>query len=208
MSALSDFVYALALSPWALIVLALLLIIDGFFPLVPGETTVVALATLGASGHGPAPLTVLLVGIAATLVGDGIAFLIGRKLGLTRWKWGRRPKVVRALAWATGRIADRPGLILIIAKFLPYARVAITMTAGASGLAVRRYLLFSLLAASIYTLYHIGVATTFGTLFASNPLTGLLVSIGFGLAIAGISAGTRALLQRSRTKAKTTTTTP
>nr|WP_161580411.1 VTT domain-containing protein [Subtercola vilae] len=197
MSSLPDFIYSLALSPWALVVLALLLIIDGFFPLVPGETTVVALATLGATGHGPAPLTVLLVGTAATVVGDGIAFLIGRHLGMTRWKWTRRPKVAQVLSWAAGQIANRPGPILIVAKFIPSARVAVTMTAGASGLSVRRFLPLSLLAASIYTLYHVVVATTFGTMFASKPIIGLLASLGFGAAIAAIAAIARSLRQRS-----------
>lgn len=175
---------------------AALLIVDGFFPLVPGETTVVAVATLGASGHGPAPLAVLVVAIGATMIGDGIAFWIGRRVGPSRWAWMRRPKPARALLWAATHIEARPGLILVAAKFLPFARVAVTMTAGASALPVRRYLLMSFVAATLYSGYHVIVATTAGTLFAANPLLGLASSLGFGLVSAALIAGVRRLIRR------------
>lgn len=196
MNVVTEVIVALAQSPWAFAILAALLIIDGFFPLVPGETTVVVLATLGAAGHGPAPLAVLFVSIAATMIGDGIAFSLGRRMGTTRWAWMRRPRASRALEWAAAHLQKRPGVILAVAKFIPFARVAITMTAGASSLQVWRYLIFSLVSASLYTAYHVMVATTSGTLFSSSPLIAVGVSIGFGLVSAGIVAGVRRLRRR------------
>jgi len=196
MSSITELVYLVAQSPWALAILAALLIIDGFFPFVPGETTVVALATFGASGHGPAPVAVFVVATGATMVGDGIAFLIGRKIGTQRGKFSRRPKVARAIAWASARIEHRPGLILVVAKFLPFARVAVTMTAGASTLSVRRYVLCSLVAAAAYTGYHVVVATTAGALLAANPFLALGASLLFGLLVAGVIAGVRRLVSR------------
>ncbi|MCU1583766.1 MAG: DedA family protein [Microbacteriaceae bacterium] len=198
MNAVTHLVLTLVQSPWVFVVLAALLIVDGFFPLVPGETTVVALATLGASGHGPAPLAVLFVAIGATMVGDGIAFWIGRKVGPSRWAWMRRPKPARALLWAANHIEGRPGLILVVAKFLPFARVAVTMTAGASALPVRRYLLLSLVAASLYTVYHVTVATTAGTLLSAHPLIALASSVGFGLVSAALIAGLRRVMRRRK----------
>ncbi len=195
--AFSDFLIAVALSPWALVVLAALLIIDGFLPIVPGETTVVVLATLGASGHGPAPWTVLVVGVAATTLGDGIAFLVGRRIGIRRWRWMRRPKSMRVVGWAASHIERRPSAILITAKFIPYARVAVTMAAGASTLLVSRYLPRSLAAATLYTLYHVVIATTSGTLFRNDPFLALLLSVGFGLSVSGVSAGIRAIVRRA-----------
>jgi membrane-associated protein len=196
MNVVTEVIVALALSPWVFAVLAALLIIDGFFPLVPGETTVVVLATLGAAGHGPAPLAVLFVAIPATMIGDGIAFSLGRRMGTSRWAWMRRPRTARALEWAAAHLQKRPGVILVVAKFIPFARVAITMTAGASGLRVWRYLIFSLVSASLYTAYHVMVATTSGTLFSSNPLLAVGVSIGFGVLSAGVVAGVRRLRKR------------
>jgi membrane-associated protein len=192
----SEFLYSIAMSPWALVVLAVLLIMDGFLPIVPGETTVVALAALGASGHGPSPLSVFFVGSAATVLGDGIAFYFGRLLGARSGKWSHRPRISRPVNWAARHIEHRPARILIIAKFIPYARVAISMTTGASTLRVRRYVPLAAAAAAMYTLYHVVVATTFGTLFTHSPLVGLAVSIAFGLVVSALAAITRALRRR------------
>lgn len=200
MSTFTDLVLTIVQSPWALAVVCALLIIDGFFPLVPGETSVVALATLGASGHGPAPLVVLLVAIGGTMIGDGIAFWIGRRVGPSRWAWMRRPKPARALAWAAAHIEGRPGRILVAAKFLPVARVAVTMTAGASDLPVRRYVLMSFVAGSLYSIYHVTVATTAGALLSSNPLIALASSLGFGVVSAALIAGLRRLVQWRRAR--------
>jgi membrane-associated protein len=176
-SELSDFLTALAGSPWAYAVMAGILIIDGFFPFVPGETGVVTLAALGASGHGPVVWILLLVAIVATMIGDGIAFLVGRTVGIDRWSWMRRPRVARAFAWAAAGLVRRPTVFLMIAKFVPFARVAVTMTAGAGRLPVRRYLPISLAASTIYTAYHVVVAVVAGNAFASMPLLGAAVAI-------------------------------
>jgi membrane-associated protein len=174
---LTDFLTTLAGSPWAYLVLAGLLIVDGFFPFVPGETGVVTLAALGAAGHGPQVWLVFVVAVVATMIGDAIAFLIGRKVGIERWAWMRRPRVARAFAWAAAGLVRRPTVFLMIAKFVPYARVAVTMTAGAGRLPVRRYLPISLAASAFYTGYHVTVAVIAGTAFAATPLLGAAVAI-------------------------------
>ncbi len=174
---LSQLLYGIAESPWALVTLALLLIVDGFFPFVPGETYVVTLATLGVTGHGPAPWAVMVVATLATMVGDGIAFIIGRRIGTDRWAWMRRPRVASSFGWAARGLVKRPALFLIAAKFVPFVRVVVTMTAGAGGLAVRRYLPISLVASILYTGYHVLVALIAGSVFTATPL------IGAGLAI-------------------------
>ena len=169
--------FALAASPWALVVMAGVQVIDGIFPFVPGETAVVTLATLGATGHGPSPWAVLGVAVAATMVGDAIAFAIGRRLGTERWGWMRRPRSRRAFAWASQGLLRRPALFLMAAKFVPFVRVAVTMTAGAGGLPVRRYLPISFVASAVYTAYHVLIALLAGATFASNPLLGALAAI-------------------------------
>ncbi len=177
MTALTDFLTALASSPWAYLVMAGILVIDGFFPFVPGETGVVTLAALGAAGHGPQVWLVFVVAVVATMIGDAIAFLIGRRVGVDRWSWMRRPRVARAFAWAAAGLVRRPAVFLTIAKFVPYARVAVTMTAGAGCLPVRRYLPISFGASVVYTGYHVTVAVIAGTAFAGTPLLGAAVAI-------------------------------
>ncbi len=177
MAELTDFLSALAGSPWAYLVMAGILIVDGFFPFVPGETGVVTLAALGAAGHGPNVWVVLVVAIVATMVGDAIAFVLGRRVGIDRWPWMRRPRIARAFAWAAAGLLRRPTVFLMIAKFVPFARVAVTMTAGAGGLPIRRYLPISAAASALYTSYHVIVAVIAGTTLAGAPLLGAAVAI-------------------------------
>lgn len=174
---LSQLIYAIADSPWAYAALAAVLLVDGFFPFVPGETAVVTLATLGATGHGPQVWLVLVESIVATMVGDGIAFAIGRRMGIGRWGWMRRPRIAAAFDWARRGLHRRPALVLIAAKFVPFLRVAVTMTAGAGRLPVRRYLPASLVASVLYTGYHVGIALIAGSVFAAYPLLGTVAAI-------------------------------
>lgn len=176
-SDLTEVLTALAASPWAYLVMAGILVIDGFFPFVPGETGVVTLAALGASGHGPIVWVVVVVAVVATMIGDGIAFVIGRRVGIDRWSWMRRPRVARAFSWAAAGLRRRPTVFLMIAKFVPFARVAVTMTAGAGRLPVRRYLPISFAASLVYTAYHVVIAVVAGTAFAATPLIGAAAAI-------------------------------
>jgi membrane-associated protein len=59
----------------------------------------------------------------------------------------------------------------------------VTMTAGAGGLAVRRYLPRSFVASTIYTLYHVAVGAAAGFWFAVNPLVAALIAIAVVFAL-------------------------
>jgi membrane protein DedA with SNARE-associated domain len=179
----TDPILQLAHTPWAYLVMAGILIIDGFFPFVPGETAVVTLSTIAAANGGDRLWLVLAVAVAATMVGDAISFFVGRRIGLERWAWMRGPRMTAAFARASSGLQKQPGLYLIGAKFLPFVRVAVTMTAGASGLTVRRYLPRSLVASTIYTLYHVAVGAAAGFWFPINPILAALIAIAVVFAI-------------------------
>jgi membrane-associated protein len=172
-----DLLLSIAASPWAYVLLAALLIVDGFFPFVPGETAVVALATLSAAGSGPPVWIVLLVSIVASTLGDAIAYGNGRRLGTSRWAWMRRARVASIFGWAHRGLSRRPALFLVAAKFVPVARVAVTMTAGSAKLPLARYVPIALLASSVYTGYHVAVAVFAGSLLSGNPLIAVLAAI-------------------------------
>lgn len=67
-------------SPWAYAAIFAIVTIDAFFPLVPGETSVITGAILAANDH----LSVLLVfaaAMAGALAGDNISYLLGDRFG-------------------------------------------------------------------------------------------------------------------------------
>ena len=79
------FLDALSGSPWLYPAVFLLVVGDAFLVVLPSETVVVALGALaGATGS---PFLGLLIPVAAlgAVVGDGLCFLIGRRIGKDRW---------------------------------------------------------------------------------------------------------------------------
>ncbi|WP_344774337.1 DedA family protein [Gryllotalpicola kribbensis] len=173
-----------AASPWALALVALALVIDGFFPFVPGETLVVATAAAAAAGGG-SPWLVLAVAAPAALAGDLIAYHLGRRLGIERWVTPKRPRLARAFGSAQRRLELNPASILLTAKFLPFVRVAVSMTAGAGRMPMRRYFPLAVASVTLYTGFHVALGAVVGSAaFAllGNPLIALAVSIAVGFA--------------------------
>ena len=176
-----------AASPWALALLALALLIDGFFPFVPGETLVVATAAATVASGG-SPWLVLAAAVPAALAGDLIAYHLGRRLGIERWINPKRPRLARAFGYAQRRLDASPASILLTAKFVPFARVAVSMTAGAGRMPLRRYLPLAVASVTLYTGFHLALGALVGSAaFAllGNPLVALGVSVAVGL-LAGV----------------------
>ena len=68
---------ALVGSPWVFVALYAFATVDGFFPPIPSETVVIALASLWASGGTPPLFPVILLAAAGAFTGDQIAYTIG-----------------------------------------------------------------------------------------------------------------------------------
>ena len=126
---------------------AVLLVVagDGIFPVLPGETAIVAAAVLAANGDLNLPL-VILAGAAGAVLGDSCAYWIGRAGGgpikrtVTRFAGAERLRGGRADgAAARGRPWSSSG------RFLPGIRIAINLSCGAGQMAYPRFLFFDTL---------------------------------------------------------------
>lgn len=116
-----------------------LAVLDAFLPLVPSETAVLLAGTF-AAGQGPDLALVVLAGAFGAVVGDHIAYAVGRVLGvrlLSRVRPGTR--TARAHAWAADATARGGGPVLVGARFVPGGRTATTLTRAATGFPLRRF---------------------------------------------------------------------
>jgi membrane-associated protein len=73
-------------------------------------------------------------------------------------------------------------VIIVISRYIPGARTAVTLTAGAVGYRWKRFAAFGALAAVTWGAYSALVGYVGGAAFENDPLKGLL--LGFGLAAA------------------------
>lgn len=174
---LDELLAQVAQSPWALAALFVLVVGDAFLVVVPGETAVTALGALAVSQGAPPLWTVVLVAAAAAVCGDALCYLVGRTIGLERWGWMRRPRVQAAFEWARARLRRRAALVLFTARFIPFARLAVNLTAGATRIPAPRYLSIAGAAALAWAAYQALIGAAIAAILPGGPVTAVIVSV-------------------------------
>jgi membrane-associated protein len=190
-------------SVWALPVLAALVLADSFLVVIPGEVAVTALGAAAVSTGSPPLIAVILVAAAAAFAGDLSLYGIGRALGLDRWRWMRAHRVQVAFAWARRRLERRTAVALFVARFIPFARIAVSLTAGASRVSAPRFAVVAAVAATLWAAYQALIGAAVAAILPGGPVVAIVVSvvvaIGLGL---GLDAIIGRVTRRSRTDAE------
>jgi len=175
--ALLDGLLGLAESPWLYAALFGLVVADAFLVILPSETVVVALGALAAATGRPSVLLLMPVAAAGALLGDSLLFLIGRRIGIDRWAWQRRGRIASALARARATVLVRPAVLIFTARYIPYARIGVNLSAGAAGLPARRFLPLAAVAGTSWAIYNLTVGAVFGSALPGSPLLAILLSV-------------------------------
>jgi membrane protein DedA with SNARE-associated domain len=182
---LEDWALALAGSPWVYLVMYLFATIDGFFPPVPSESVVIALAAL-AVGPGGEPNLALLIPVAAlgAFTGDQIAYSIGARVRVHELRLFRSGKGQAALAWAERTLERRGAAFIIAARYVPIGRVAVNMTAGAVRYKRRRFTFVAAIGAITWACYSTAIGVSAGAALADHsPLLAVGVGVVGGIVI-------------------------
>ncbi len=170
-------------SPWFLLGVLAVALLDSVIPLVPSETMVIIGGV--AAGRGDQLLIfVILAGALGAFAGDNLAYQLGRSAeGWLRRTIFRSEAGAKRLEWATQQLDVRGGLLLVTARFIPGGRTAVTIASGVTGQPRRRFMLFDALAATIWATYAALLGYIGGKTFEDNHT--LAFGVAFGLAITG-----------------------
>jgi membrane protein DedA with SNARE-associated domain len=174
-------------SPWVYLALFAFAALDAFFPIVPSESLVISAGVFAASGSEPDLVPIILAAAAGAFLGDHISYFIGRTAGarlMERAKEGS--KKARAFRQARKLIDERGGVILVVCRYIPGARTAITLTAGAVRYPLRKFSLFDGIAALSWGVYSAMVGYVGGEAFEEDPLKGLGLGLGIALAVSAL----------------------
>ncbi|UTT51501.1 MULTISPECIES: DedA family protein [Microbacterium] len=182
----TDLLTASLSSPWSLVLMSLLVVGDAFFVVVPGEVAVTALGAIAVSTGSPPLWAVVVCAAVAATVGDACCYLIGWSVGTQRWRWMRVPRVQQALAWARRRLDGGMATVLFTARFVPFARLAINLVAGASRIPPPRYLALVALAATGWALYQAAVGAAVAAILPGGPLVAVPVSIVLAIGLGAL----------------------
>ncbi|MGC4891612.1 DedA family protein [Micromonospora sp. DT227] len=172
----------LAGSPWIYVLTALVVMVDGIFPVLPSDSLTICLSALAVAGR-PHPVGLLVAAAAGSVAADHLAYLLGRST-FGRLRGIRVGALGAALAGAERALERRGGVALLIAHFLPGGRTAATLAAGSVGFPLRRFLPVSVLAGVLWSLYMNGLGRLGGMAFADHPLIGAIPGIVLGAAVA------------------------
>jgi len=193
---INAFILTAAASPWVLLVMFVVAAVDALFPPVPSETVLVAAAAAAAASGSLAVVPLLcLAAIAGAVLGDNLAYALGRALGTTRFAWMRRPRIAAAFTRARGALTRGGAALIIGARYVPVGRVAVDMSAGALGYPWRRFLPVSIIGAVLWAAYGAAIGVLAGSWLGEQPLLatviGVAVAVAAGIVVDRIVAARR-----------------
>jgi membrane-associated protein len=189
---------AVSSSPWTYGLILAFAAFDVLFPLIPSETAAIAAGVLAAAGD----LNILLVVASAAggaFLGDSSSYLVGRTAGVAAVGrlYGSAAELGR-LAWA-GRVLERRGwYLVVVARFVPGGRTAVTLTAGLTRMRERVFLPAAAAAALLWASFAGGVGYLGGSAFEEDPWRGLVAAAVLAAAIVLGIEGVRRLRRSGR----------
>lgn len=204
MDAAQEMVLQLVGTPWAFLVVGLVLAAGSVAVFLPSQALVVAVGTLLVGGDGGL-LPVLVLVVAATVgmvLGDVALWHLARTVDLGSRSWFSRPKVRKARESIDARYRKAPGRIAVLGRFIPMGRLTTNLVGADSGLDLRRFLVTCLVADVVWAAYCVGIAAATGSWSRDQPLLvttlAVVASILLGL---GISAVEKAVRRRAEAAA-------
>jgi membrane protein DedA with SNARE-associated domain len=184
-------------TPWVYLALFGIAALDGFFPVVPSETLVITLGVFAAADGQPDAVLVAVVAAVGALTGDHVSYAIGRRAGpriFERLRAGSRAQ--RAYERVGRMLAERGGLVLVVARYIPGGRTAATLTTGATGFPRRTFTRYAVVAAVTWAVYGTTLGYAGGAAFEDEPLRGVALGLGLAFGITLLHEGVRALRLR------------
>jgi membrane-associated protein len=184
---------------WSYPLIFIVAVVDAFFPVVPSETVVVIGGNLSSDGGMTLPL-VILAGASGAILGDNISYGVGTWVGeKTIKKWFNSPKSHRRLEWAERTLDERGAYIILIARFIPGGRTAVTFSAGyIHAFPWRRFIVYDVIAGSIWATYAALLGYFGGKTFEDHPWWGLLLAIALATSAGATVEVVRHFWQRRR----------
>ncbi len=160
---------------WSYLSVFLLIALDAVIPIFPGETTLNAASTVAAQGKLDL-LPIIIMGALGAIVGDSTLFWLARK-------YSRRiePQLTRARSNRRVRQAfemmDSSAPVLIIGgRYLPGMRFVVNATMGLSDIPYRRFLRWSVVSGTLWSVYTCVLAYQIGLALGDFPLASFVIS--------------------------------
>jgi membrane-associated protein len=173
-------------SSWAYVAIFAIVAIDAFFPLVPGETSVITGGILASNDELHISL-VFVAGLAGAVAGDNFSYLLGNRFDRRlRDRVFKSEKAKRRRVWACRQLSERGPVIIAVSRFIPGGRTAVTFSSGALDYPWRRFLAADLVAGALWAGFAAGLGWFGGKSFEESLWKPLAVAAVFAVIVAGL----------------------
>src|SRR5215469_2138784 len=176
--------------------------LDAVFPVLPSETTIIALGVATAGSTDPRIALLVACCAAGAFVGDNLSYLLGQRFG----PWAERrffpgEKGARRRAWAERSLERFGTQLIVVCRFIPGGRTAVTLCCGLIGYPRRRFVFATAVAASIWAVYSFFLGRLGGRAFEDRPWVGFAVAFGITIAVSALVEMIRRI-RRSRDRSR------
>lgn len=152
-----------------------LVALDGVVPIFPGETTLNAASTAAAQGTLEL-LAVIVMGALGAIVGDSALFWLARLSSRKVAPQLQRAKLNRQVRQAL-EIMDASAPILIVGgRYVPGLRFVVNATMGLSTMRYPRFLAWSVMSGTLWSVYTCVLAYKIGLSLGEYPLASVFIS--------------------------------
>jgi membrane protein DedA with SNARE-associated domain len=165
---------------------------------------IIAFGVATAGSSDPRIFLILLCAAAGAWAGDNLSYLIGWRFG----PWATRrffagEKGAARRDWAE-RSLHRFGIgLIIVCRFIPGGRTAVTLSCGLIRYSWRRFAVATAIAAVIWASYAFFAGRLGGKAFENKPVLGFVVAFGGALVISGLVELIRRIIAWRKKKRET-----
>ncbi len=173
---------------------------DAVLPLLPSETVIIAFGVATARSADPRVFLIVVCAAVGAWAGDNLSYVIGWRFGpwATRRFFAPGTKGAARREWAE-RSLNRFGMgLIIVCRFIPGGRTAVTLSCGLIGYSWRRFCLATAVAAAAWASYAFLAGRLGGQAFENQPVLGFAVAFGGATVISGIVELVRRVIARRR----------
>lgn len=178
--------------------------LDAIFPVLPSETVLIALGVATAGSADPRIAVLVLCAAAGAFLGDNLSYYIGSRFGpLAQRRFFSTEKGTRRRARAE-RSLQRFGVrLIIVCRFIPGGRTAVTLSCGITGYPRRRFVPATAAAGLTWALYAFFLGRLGGKAFEDKPWAGFLVAFGITIVLSALIEAARRISARLRASHRT-----
>lgn len=152
-----------------------LVALDGVVPIFPGETTLNAASTAAAQGTLDL-LPVIVMGALGAIVGDSALFWIARRSAAKVQPQLDRAKENRQVSQALDMMNTSAPILIVGGRYVPGLRFVVNATMGLSTMKYRRFLGWSIVSGTLWSVYTCVLAYKVGLSLGEYPLASVVIS--------------------------------